>query len=207
LLKERNGAGALVRFEKALMLSKALQDRVGTVQEWQYTQWSSTATNRSQEVKCCAKGQNCAAAVLIPPCCAPVHEQVQERRAMRGLAAASRLQGQHKSAIKHLERVLEISKEMQEYTGMWLVLLGSWDRALICMRRTSRDGPGSIFKLQKQPPEEAVGTATVCTTSHLFVAALLVQAMLMHMAPLLTATPTWASLRRQPSTTTSILRP
>jgi hypothetical protein len=40
---------------------------------------------------------------------------------MRGLAAASRLQGQHKSAIKHLERVLEISKEMQEYTGGYVI--------------------------------------------------------------------------------------
>ncbi len=43
--------------------------------------------------------------------------QVQERRAMRGLAASARLQGQYKTAIKHLESVLEISKAMQEYTG------------------------------------------------------------------------------------------
>lgn len=69
LLKERNGPGSLVRFEKALMLSKAVGDKV------------------------------------------------QERRAMRGLAAASRLQGQQRTAIKHLERVLEISQEMREYTG------------------------------------------------------------------------------------------
>lgn len=69
LLKEKNGAGAMVRFEKALMLSKALGDKV------------------------------------------------QERRAMRGLAASARLQGQYRSAIKHLERVLEISKEMREFTG------------------------------------------------------------------------------------------
>jgi tetratricopeptide (TPR) repeat protein len=69
LLKEGNGAAAMVRFEKALMLSKALKDKV------------------------------------------------QERRAMRGLAASSRLQGQYKTAIGHLERVLEISKEMKEYTG------------------------------------------------------------------------------------------
>ena len=69
LLKEKNGAAALVRFEKALMLSKGLADRV------------------------------------------------QERRAVRGLAAASRLQGQYRAAIKHLERVLEISKEMREFTG------------------------------------------------------------------------------------------
>jgi len=68
-LKEANGAAAMVRFEKALMLSKALGDRV------------------------------------------------QERRAIRGLAASSRLQGQYKTAIGHLERVLEISKEMREYTG------------------------------------------------------------------------------------------
>ena len=29
LLKEKNGAASMVRFEKALMLSKALSDRVG----------------------------------------------------------------------------------------------------------------------------------------------------------------------------------
>lgn len=44
-------------------------------------------------------------------------DKVQERRAMRGLAAACRLQGQYRTAIKHLERVLAISKEMQEFTG------------------------------------------------------------------------------------------
>lgn len=43
--------------------------------------------------------------------------QVQERRATRGLAAAARLQGQFRPAIKYLERVLEISREMGEYTG------------------------------------------------------------------------------------------
>lgn len=42
---------------------------------------------------------------------------IQERRAERGLAAASRMQKQFKKAIGHLERVLEISKEMDEYTG------------------------------------------------------------------------------------------
>lgn len=68
-LKEGNGAAAMVRFEKALMLSKALADKV------------------------------------------------QERRAMRGLAASARLQGQYKTAIRHLERVLAISQMMQEYTG------------------------------------------------------------------------------------------
>lgn len=69
LLKEQNGAAAMVRFEKALMLSKALGDKV------------------------------------------------QQRRAFRGLAAAARLQGQYRSAIKHLERVLEVSREMNEFTG------------------------------------------------------------------------------------------
>eukprot|EP00798_Chlamydomonas_sp_ICE-L_P027447 gene27447-4748_t len=69
MLKEKNGAGALVRFEKGLMLSKVMVDKV------------------------------------------------QERRAMRGLAAASRMQGQYKSAINYLEKVLLISAEMKEYTG------------------------------------------------------------------------------------------
>ena len=41
----------------------------------------------------------------------------RERRAERGLAAASRMQRQFKKAIGHLERVLEISEEMDEYTG------------------------------------------------------------------------------------------
>jgi hypothetical protein len=36
---------------------------------------------------------------------------------MRGLAASARIQGQYKSAIKHLERVLEISQEFKEFTG------------------------------------------------------------------------------------------
>ncbi|GLC48940.1 hypothetical protein PLESTB_000165300 [Pleodorina starrii] len=69
LLKEKNGAAAMVRFEKALMLSKALGDKV------------------------------------------------QERRAQRGLAASCRLTHQYRQAIKHLERVLEISREIGEYTG------------------------------------------------------------------------------------------
>lgn len=68
-LKEANGSAAMVRFEKALMLSKAISDKV------------------------------------------------QERRATRGLAAAARLQGQFRPAIKYLERVLEISRDMGEYTG------------------------------------------------------------------------------------------
>jgi len=69
LLKEGNGSAAMVRFEKALLLSRALADGV------------------------------------------------QQRRAVRGLAAAARLQGQHRAAIGHLERVLELSTEMGEYTG------------------------------------------------------------------------------------------
>lgn len=36
---------------------------------------------------------------------------------MRGLAASARIQGQYKSAIQHLERVLEISQEFKEFTG------------------------------------------------------------------------------------------
>ena len=69
LLKEKNGSASLVRFEKALMLSKAFGDKV------------------------------------------------QERRATRGMAASLRLLGQHKQAIKYFERILEISKEMGEFTG------------------------------------------------------------------------------------------
>lgn len=69
LLKEKQGATALVHFEKALMLAKFLGNKV------------------------------------------------QERRAVRGLAAAARLQGQHAAAVKHLERVLQISDEMQDHVG------------------------------------------------------------------------------------------
>ena len=42
---------------------------------------------------------------------------MQERRAVRGLAAAARLQGQYRDAIVQLERVLLISREMAEFTG------------------------------------------------------------------------------------------
>ena len=36
---------------------------------------------------------------------------------MRGLAACARLQGQYRQAIKHLERVLEISNDMRDHVG------------------------------------------------------------------------------------------
>lgn len=52
--------------------------------------------------------------VILPQA---VGDKVQERRAYRGLAAASRLQGQYPAAIKHLNDVLEISRAMREYTG------------------------------------------------------------------------------------------
>lgn len=65
---------------------------------------------RSSDVVLCAR-----LTLSSPPLtCAP---QVQERRAMRGLAASARIQGQYRSAIKHLERVLEISQEFKEFTG------------------------------------------------------------------------------------------
>ncbi len=43
--------------------------------------------------------------------------KILERRAERGHAAAPRLQKQNMKAIGHLERVLEISKEIDNYTG------------------------------------------------------------------------------------------
>lgn len=69
MLKEQKAGPAMVRFEKALMLSKSLGDKV------------------------------------------------RERRAVRGLAASSRMQGQYTQAIKHLERVLEISSEIGDHVG------------------------------------------------------------------------------------------
>lgn len=44
-------------------------------------------------------------------------DRVRERRAVRGLAAASRLSGQSRAAIKYLERVLEISEETGDHVG------------------------------------------------------------------------------------------
>lgn len=63
------GAAALVRFEKALLMSRNISDLV------------------------------------------------LQRRAMRGMAASSRMQGNNQSAIKHLKGVLELSKQMNEFTG------------------------------------------------------------------------------------------
>ena len=79
LLKEKNGAASMVRFEKALMLSKALSDRVGL--------------RHSMTHSCMRRNLF----YLLSP-----YPQVQERRANRGLAAAARLQGQYKTAIKNL---------------------------------------------------------------------------------------------------------
>ncbi|EFJ51373.1 hypothetical protein VOLCADRAFT_87597 [Volvox carteri f. nagariensis] len=106
LLKEKNGAAAMVRFEKALMLSKALADKV------------------------------------------------QERRAQRGLAASCRLTHQYRQAIKHLERVLEISREIGEYTGDadaygtmadCYTDMGEFEKAAVYydkyIERMNRDGP------------------------------------------------------------------
>ncbi|CAG9461586.1 unnamed protein product [Pedinophyceae sp. YPF-701] len=69
LLKAGNGNGAMVRFEKALVLSRAMGMKV------------------------------------------------QERRAMRGMAAAARIQGKYKDGIEYLEGVLRISGEIQDYVG------------------------------------------------------------------------------------------
>ncbi|GIL89931.1 hypothetical protein Vretimale_17933 [Volvox reticuliferus] len=106
LLKDKNGAAAMVRFEKALMLSKALADKV------------------------------------------------QERRAQRGLAASCRLTHQYRQAIKHLERVLEISREIGEYTGDadaygtmadCYTDMGEFEKAAVYydkyIERMNRDGP------------------------------------------------------------------
>ena len=44
-------------------------------------------------------------------------DMVLLRRARRGLAACKRMKGDIPGAIRHLERVLEMSKEMDDYTG------------------------------------------------------------------------------------------
>ncbi|KAL4427907.1 hypothetical protein ABPG75_001996 [Micractinium tetrahymenae] len=44
-------------------------------------------------------------------------DRVKERRATRGLAASARMQGQLRQAVKHLERVLEISREIRDFVG------------------------------------------------------------------------------------------
>ena len=43
--------------------------------------------------------------------------QMLQRRATRGMAASSRMQGNSQSAIKYLKQVLELSEQMQEFTG------------------------------------------------------------------------------------------
>jgi tetratricopeptide (TPR) repeat protein len=46
-----------------------------------------------------------------------IGDVVLQRRATRGMAASSRMQGNNQSAIKHLKNVLKLSKELGEYTG------------------------------------------------------------------------------------------
>ncbi|EFJ39514.1 hypothetical protein VOLCADRAFT_100877 [Volvox carteri f. nagariensis] len=79
---------------------------------------------------------------------------VQERRAQRGLAASCRLTHQYRQAIKHLERVLEISREIGEYTGDadaygtmadCYTDMGEFEKAAVYydkyIERMNRDGP------------------------------------------------------------------
>lgn len=69
LLKDGNGPSALVRFEKAHLLSRANGNKV------------------------------------------------QERRALRGLAASHKIMGNYKKAITYLEKVLEVSNTMDDHLG------------------------------------------------------------------------------------------
>lgn len=53
-------------------------------------------------------------ALMLAKC---LGDKVRERRAVRGLAACSRLNGESRAAIKYLCRVLEISKEIGDFVG------------------------------------------------------------------------------------------
>ena len=44
-------------------------------------------------------------------------DRIKERRAVRGLAASSRMSNQSKVAIMHLQRVLDISREINDHVG------------------------------------------------------------------------------------------
>jgi len=46
-----------------------------------------------------------------------IGDTIHEKRAVRGLAAASRLNGDRRSAIKHLERVLALSRATRDHVG------------------------------------------------------------------------------------------
>lgn len=98
---------------------------------------------------------------------------------MRGLAASARIQGQYKAAIKHLERVLEISQEFKEFTG------------------------GGACARGARGAEGACGTSLRLTAAHPGMRA---QAMRTRTAPLRTATRTWETSTRQLLTTTSTSR-
>ena len=56
-------------------------------------------------------------------------DRVKERRATRGLAAAARMQGQLRQAVKHLERVLEV----RATRGCLLVLLSTAESPCACL--------------------------------------------------------------------------
>ena len=56
-------------------------------------------------------------------------DRVKERRATRGLAACARKQGQLRQAVKHLEHVLYISREIRDFVGdadAYGTIAGGW---------------------------------------------------------------------------------
>lgn len=46
-----------------------------------------------------------------------IGERILQRRALRGMAASARMQGNSQKAIKHLEAVLSLSAEIGDTTG------------------------------------------------------------------------------------------
>ena len=62
-------------------------------------------------------GTQCLAAALLLQV---TGDRVKERRATRGLAAAARMQGQLRQAVKHLERVLEVRSMGGCFEAGWL---------------------------------------------------------------------------------------
>eukprot|EP00983_Pelagomonas_calceolata_P019376 608984-Pelagomonas_calceolata.AAC.1 len=126
---------------------------------------------------------------------------------MRGLAASARIQGQYKSAIKHLERVLEISQEFKEFTGARLsgTACAEWGAVMqiVCFMDKRSSMPNSSG-------HSVTSSGVLCTRmlhlrSHMLLASFSQsQAMQTPMELLLIAIRTWATLTRQQPTTTNI---
>jgi hypothetical protein len=148
LLREDMRPGpAMVQFKKGLMLARASGERVLE----RYVTSLGLRAPHSQRNVCCYR-LFLGPATGLPWCCPYVHIRSPQSpkltldayalpcsRAIRGLAAAKRIQGDVRGSISDYMEVLEISKAIGEYTGKrtMMICFDRYYKPLIRTKATS----------------------------------------------------------------------